>query len=423
MFALVDCNNFYVSCERVFNPALHNRPVVVLSNNDGCIISRSQEAKALGLPMGAPVFKHKVLLERHNVVLFSPNFALYGDMSSRVMNTLGELLPDIEIYSIDEAFADLHGFERFNLQQLAETVRDTIRRNTGIPVSVGIGATKTLAKVANHLAKKNSLYHGVCVLDEKAAIRDALAGIRIEDVWGIGRGYSRFLRRHAVETALDFSALPSEWVQRRMHVTGSRVQRELNGISCLSLEHALPLRKSICTSRSFGRKVSRIEDLERAIGSFASKCVVKLREQGLLASFVTVFVHSGSFDDPRYRYKGGRTVSIPAATQNTLEIVQCALEALKEVYHEKCAYKKAGVVLSGLAPVSDSCITPSLFDEDKGAGYDSQALMQAIDMVNSRYGSGTLRLAVSESSGWKQRMERLSPRYTTRWEDIIEVRG
>ncbi len=422
MFALVDCNNFYVSCERVFNPALCNRPVVVLSNNDGCIISRSQEAKALGIPMASAVFKHKDLLEQHDVVLFSPNFALYGDMSSRVMNTLGGMLPDIEIYSIDEAFADLQGFRRYDPGELAESVRDTIKRNTGIPVSVGVGPTKTLAKIANHLAKKNCRYHGVCVLEHEDAIRSALGDVHVGDVWGIGRGYSRLLRSHAIETALDLADVSPEWVKRHMHINGSRVQQELNGVSCLFLEHVRSPRKSICTSRSFGKKVTKLEELENAVGSFASRCAARLREERLLAGFVTVFVYTGSFDNPRYRYRGGRTVAMPVETQNTLEIVQYALDVLKEVYRKGSAYKKAGVVLSGLFPASVSCVTPSLFDENGKFGRDSQALMQAIDMVNSRYGSGTLRLAVAGSSGWKQRMERLSPRYTTCWEDIIDVK-
>ena len=422
MFALIDCNNFYVSCERAFNPGLHNRPVVVLSNNDGCIISRSQEAKALGLPMGAPVFKYKQLLEKHRVVLFSPNFALYGDMSSRVMNTLGELLPDIEIYSIDEAFADLCGLGRYDLNRLARTVRDTIKKNTGIPVSIGIGATKTLAKVANHLAKKNRRYHGVCVLDEEMAAVEALQNVPIENVWGIGRAYARRLNAQGIHTALDFAMQSSEWVRRQMHITGARVHHELRGNSCLPLEQVRPAKKSICTSRSFGRKVTDLEELENAVGSFASKCARKLRKEGLYAGLVTVFVHTDAFDKRGKYYRGARTVALPLVTQNMFSIVGYALAVLKVIFREGYAYQKAGVMLDGLTNASPKCVTQSLFGEES-SDEDSKAVMKALDEVNDRYGSGTLRLAIESPTGWKQRMEKLSPRYTTRWEDIIEVKG
>ncbi|MCW8795826.1 MAG: Y-family DNA polymerase [Chlorobium sp.] len=423
MFALIDCNNFYVSCERVFKPALHGKPVVVLSNNDGCIIARSQEAKALGLPMGAPVFKHKELLETNHVVMFSPNFALYGDMSSRVMNTLGDLLPDIEIYSIDEAFADLHGFGRFDLHELAETVRDTIRRHTGIPVSVGIGATKTLAKAANHLAKKQSGYQGVCVLKDAASTCKALQSLPVDEVWGIGRAYTRRLEAQGIHTALDFASLRPEWVRRQMHVTGARVHRELRGQSCLPLEQVRPPKKSICTSRSFGRKVLQVGELENAIGTFAAKCAWKLRKEGLYAGLVTVFAHTDAFDKQGRYYRGSRTAALPFVTQNTIDIVNHALAILKVIFREGYAYQKAGVILDGLTAASPQCVTPSLFGEAGSSHDDSAAIMRALDAVNERYGSGTLRLAIESSTGWKQRMERLSPRYTTRWADIIEVRG
>lgn len=423
MFALIDCNNFYVSCERVFNPALCNWPVVVLSNNDGCIISRSQEAKALGLPMGAPVFKHRQLLEKHQVVMFSPNFALYGDMSSRVMNTLGDLLPDIEIYSIDEAFADLHGFGRFSLQELARTVRDTIRKHTGIPVSVGIGATKTLAKVANHLAKKQARYRGVCVLDDELKTVEALQGVPIEEVWGIGRAYARRLHAQEVHTALDFAMLEPDLVRRQMHITGARVHHELRGNSCLPLEQVRPAKKSICTSRSFGRKVTGLEELENAVGSFAAKCAVKLRKEDLYAGLVTVFVHTDAFDRQGKYYRGSRTAALPVITRSTFGIVQYALAILHVIFREGYAYQKAGVILDGLTNASPECVTPSLFGEYDGSRDDDAKVMHALDAVNGRYGSGTLRLAIESQRGWKQRMEKLSPRYTTRWEDIIEVRG
>jgi len=420
VFGLIDCNNFYVSCERAFNPGLLGRPVVVLSNNDGCIISRSQEAKALGLPMGAPVFKYSQLLERHRVAIFSPNFPLYGDMSARVMNTLGDLLPGIEIYSIDEAFADLCGFRHDDLQAVAGEVRSTVLRHTGIPVSIGAGRTKTLAKAANHLAKKRPACRGVCVLEARDE-RNALASLPVDEVWGIGRRYSRFLQGEGVGTALEFALLPREWVRRHLHVTGARVHAELNGEPCLSLEQVRPPRKSICVSRSFGRKVTQLDELENAVGTFASKCAQKLRAEGLRASLVTVFVHTGHYERPERSSGGHRTAAMPAETRSTIDIVRCASVLLRELYRKGFGYKKAGVVLGGLAPDAASAVTPSLF----GDGQDEErtaALMLALDTVNSRYGSGALRLAVESPSGWKQRQENLSPRYTTDWDDIIEVR-
>ncbi|NEX14016.1 MAG: DNA polymerase V subunit UmuC [Prosthecochloris sp.] len=423
MFALMDCNNFYVSCERVFNPALYGRPVVVLSNNDGCFISRSREAKALGLPMGAPVFKYRELIKKHDVAMFSPNFPLYGDMSSRVMHTLGELLPDIEIYSIDEAFADLQEFGRYDLEQLAQKVCLTIRRNTGIPVSVGVGPTKTLAKAANYLAKKDTRYHGVCVLENGISVREALGNVPVEDVWGIGRAYGRFLRTHSLTTALDFSRARPAWVRRHMHSTGARVQQELNGESCLALEQVRPSKQSICTSRSFGTTVRTREDLEHAVGSFASKCALKLRREGVYAGLVTVFLCTDACDRRSDHYRESRTAAMPFATQSTLRIVRYALDILKVIFRDGYAYKKAGVILDGFSPAFPSSVTPSLFDGDGTSAADSQALMQAIDTINFRYGSGTLRLAVESQSGWKQRQEKLSQRYTTCWEEIIQVRA
>lgn len=422
MFALIDCNNFYVSCERVFNPSLNGKPVVVLSNNDGCIIARSQEAKALGLPMGAPVFKHKDLLETHQVIMFSPNFTLYGDMSSRVMNVLSENLPDIEIYSIDEAFADLHGFRRYNLQQMAETLRDTVKKHTGIPVSIGIGTTKTLAKAANHLSKKQARYQGVCVLHDEITTVEALKRIPIEEVWGIGRAYARRLHDQEVHTALDFAKLPSEWVRRQMHVTGARVHHELKGNSCLPLEQVQPPKKSICTSRSFGHKVTRLEELENAVGSFAAKCAKKLRKENLKAALVTVFVHTNAFDKKEKHYRGSRTAAFPVSTQNAISIIRYALDVLHVIYRKGYSYNKAGVILDGITKPAPSFTPGSLFENSALPPEDpTRTVMQAVDTVNQRYGSGTIRFAIESPHGWQQKREKLSRNYTTRWKEIIEI--
>lgn len=425
MYALVDCNNFYVSCERVFNPALRQRPVVVLSNNDGCFIARSEEAKAIGLGMGEPAFKSRELLREHNVAVYSANFALYGDMSARVMKTLGALAPDVEIYSIDECFLDLKGFGRFELAGYAQEIRRVVGRNTGIPVSIGIGSTKTLAKAANRMAKKNPGLGGVALLLSEPDVHAALGAMEVEQIWGIGRRYGALLHHHHIHTALDFAAVPASWVRKHLHITGARVQEELNGRSCLPLELVRPPKQSICTSRSFGTAVTEPGELQHAVAHFASKCAFKLRREGSVASLLTVFACTSPFAVREQRYRGTQTLSIPEASNDTLLLIRAAKRALDRLYRPGYEYKKAGVIVGGIVSAGGPDQTSlSLFDtalhpkELKG----SDRLMQAFDALNSRYGPGTLRVASDTSSGWKQRQERLSPRYTTSWDDIIEVR-
>ncbi|EAT59381.1 Y-family DNA polymerase [Chlorobium ferrooxidans] len=425
MFALIDCNNFYVSCERLFNPGLRGRPVVVLSNNDGCFISRSEEAKAIGLGMGEPAFKCRELLQQHRVALYSANFPLYGDLSARVMRTLADFAPDIEIYSIDECFLDLSGFGRFDLDRYARQIRQTVEKHTGIPVSIGIGATKTLAKAASRMAKKNASLGGVSLLRTDAGIRDALSGMAVEHIWGIGRRYGALLHRHRIHTALDFAAAPAPWVRRNLHITGARVQEELNGRSCLPLELVRPPKQSICTSRSFGTPVIAKEELQHAVVHFASKCAFKLRREESRASLVTVFACTSPFAPKEKRYWGTETLSLPAPSNDTLLLLKAATLALERLYRRGYEYKKAGVILSGIGSVSEpQQTTLSLFDTDPLPEKQGRAasLMEALDALNFRYGPGTLRLASDCSSGWKQRQEKLSPAYTTRWSDIIEVK-
>jgi DNA polymerase V len=425
MFALVDCNNFYVSCERLFNPGLRGRPVVVLSNNDGCFIARSEEAKAIGLGMGAPAFKSRELLRRHNVAVYSANFPLYGDISARVMRTLGEFSPDVEIYSIDECFLDLRGFGRFDLDGYARHILRTVQKHTGIPVSVGIGATKTLAKAASRMAKKNPALGGAALLTTDAAIREALSGMVVENIWGIGGRYGDLLHRHQIHTALDFAGAPAPWVRRNLHITGARVQEELNGRSCLPLELVRPPKQSICTSRSFGTPVTTPEVLQHAVAHFASKCAFKLRRDGSRASLITVFACTSPFAPKEQRYWGTETLSLPAASSDTLLLLKAAKLALDSLYRSGYEYKKAGVITSGISSASEpEQTTLSLFDTDPPSEKSARAgsLMEALDALNSRYGAGTLRIASDTPAGWKQRQEKLSPCYTTRWSDIIEVK-
>ena len=424
MFALVDCNNFYVSCERVFNPALQGRPVVVLSNNDGCFIARSEEAKAIGLAMGAPAFKSRELLKKHKVVVCSANFALYGDMSSRVMATLAELAPDIEIYSIDEAFLDMSGFRRYDLDNYGRFMRKTVRQHTGIPVCIGIAPTKTLAKVANRLAKKNTGYKGVCLLTTDQEIHAALAMTRVDDIWGIGRQWSRFLHAQQIHTALDVARAPATWIRKHLHITGARVQAELNGNSCMQLEMVRPAKQSICTSRSFGRSVTAFDELLQAVATFAGKCAGKLRKEQSAASLLTVFICTSPFNDPEKKYWGTRTVSLVQQTQDSITLVRAAGVVLESIFRPGFDYKKAGVIVSGLNPVHSSpAILPLFPDEEPVSENHRKKIMMVMDSINQRYGSGSIHLAAESSANWKPHQELLSPRYTTMWSDIIEVRG
>ena len=423
MFALIDCNNFYASCERVFNPALIGRPVVVLSNNDGCFIARSEEAKALGLPMGGPAFKFRELLQKHRVSVLSANFTLYGDMSSRVMATLGELAPEIEVYSIDEAFLDFNGFRRFDFMRYAAHIRAAVRQHTGIPVSIGLGPTKTLAKAANRMAKKHPRYEGVCMLSSPEKIREALAMLQVEDIWGIGRQWARLLEAGNIRTALDFAMAPEPWVRKHLHITGARVQAELNGRSCLPLEQVRPPKQTICTSRSFGRTVTLPDELLQAVGTFAGACSRKLRREGSVASMLTVFICTSPFNKPAEKYRGTQTVALPSPSQDTIALLQAAERAFGAIWREGFGYRKAGVIVSGLEPVASAAPCLSLFDTpDHAAGERQQRLMEAMDSLNLRYGPGTVRLAAENTQAWKPNQAMLSPLYTTAWDDIITIR-
>ena len=423
MFALVDCNNFYASCERTFRPELRLRPVVVLSNNDGCIIARSEEAKALGIKMGTPEFKCRDLLKKHNVSVFSSNYALYGDMSSRVMWLLGKLAPEIEVYSIDEAFLDMSSFTRFDLKDYAGHIRKTVRQHTGIPVCVGIAPTKTLAKIANRIAKKNPEYHGVCVLKSHEEIFNALERTKVEDIWGIGRQWSKLLQAKRIETAADFAVASPAWIRKHLHIVGARIQSELQGTSCLEMELVRPAKQSICTSRSFGRSVSTLVELQQAVATFAGKCAVKLRQENALASMLTVFIATSPFDESGNRYWGTRTAALPYPTQDSIIILRAAETILAGIFQDGMVYKKAGVIVSGLVPRASCSTTLSLFPEEEPVANERDAsLMQVMDAINQRYGRGAVHLASENSESWKPTQEHLSPCRTTSWNDIIEVK-
>jgi len=418
MFALVDCNNFYASCERVFDPRLEQRPIVVLSNNDGCVIARSNEAKALGIAMGEPAFQKEKVYAKHNVAIFSSNFALYGDMSQRVMRTLAQHSAAMEIYSIDEAFLECGGLTADGLDRFGSQLRKTVKQWTGIPVSIGVAPTKTLAKVANHIAKRLPDNSGVCVLNKEETIEYCLKKLPVEKLWGVGRRYALFLRSWGINTAWDLRRMPEGWVKDNMTVVGLRLQKELKGEPCIPLENQPQKKKEICTSRSFGTMVTELDELQQAVSMYATRCAEKLRTQNSCTNLVEVFLHTNPFRPDLPQYKNVRFVRLPVASNSTLSIVQAALRGLRSIYRAGYQYKKAGVIVSGLVP--SNTIQYNLFhstDEDR-----HMRLMNAMDTVNDREGRDILRVAEQGfDRRWTLRQERLSPCYTTRWADFMTI--
>ncbi|GAB2452249.1 DNA polymerase V subunit UmuC [Hymenobacter qilianensis] len=431
MFGLVDCNNFYVSCERVFQPRLEGRPVVVLSNNDGCLISRSSEAKALGLQMGDPYFQVKPLLLQHDVAVFSSNYALYGDMSRRVMWYLGQVVPEVEIYSIDEAFLDLQGLERFvvdSLESFARTIRANVLARTGIPTCVGVAPTKTLAKLANRLAKKNPDMGGVCYLDTDERQRWALAQVAVEDVWGIGRQYAQKLYAAGITTAAGLAGCSEAFARQHLGgVVGARLVRELQGYPCLGLapsEDGTLARRSLCCSRTFGKPLSAFPDVLGAVSAFASRAAEKLRRQGDAAHTMTVFLSKSRFGTEPPPYSCSTLFTLPVATNDTVELVRYARAALKKLWQPGMRYTKAGVILDGLEPAGQTQLT--LF-EAAPVSEKRLRLMAELDALNRRFGQGTVQLAATalapgqHVAPWAGQAQWRTPQYTTRLEDFLLV--
>lgn len=418
MIGLVDCNNFYVSCERVFRPDLNGKPVIVLSNNDGCVIARSNEVKALGIKMGVPVFQIEDLIRKHGITVFSTNFTLYGDLSSRVMYCLSEFVKDIEVYSIDESFLDFSGMKYYDLPEYARNIVYTVRKNTGIPVSMGIAPTKTLAKVANKFAKKYTGYKSVCIIDTDQKRKKALQLTGIEDVWGIGRRLAVKLKLKGVESAFDFTRLPREWVRKNMTVVGERTWRELRGEPCIGLDQEPAPKKQICKSSSFGSMVNEFAPLSEAVATFAGVCAQKLRAQNGCAASLMVFIHTNNFRPDLPQYYKNCIITLPVPSNSTPEIVHYATEALKNIYVEGYSYKKAGVIITSIVPASAiqlNLFSPIDFDKQK-------RLMSVFDKLNATYQRNKVYLA-SQGTGqsWKLHQEHLSRRYTTNWDDIITV--
>lgn len=426
MKAIIDCNSFYCSCERLFRPHLDDKPVVVLSNNDGCIISRSDEAKKLGVEMAGPYFKAKPLIEKYGVSTFSSNYNLYGDLSWRVMETLRMMLgkENVEVYSVDEAFLNLDEFAEKDLQQVALNIRETVELWTGIKVSVGVAPTKVLSKVANHLAKKNKIAtQCVVVLDTKEKIMTALQNTPIGEVWGVGRQYAqKLMEMNAVFTAFDLTKKTTEWAHKNLGgVVGVRLIKELKGESVNEMEKELTVKKMIATTRMFGSAVNNITDIKEAIATYTSRAAEKLRRQKSAANIISVFVVPKEQSHNTY-FRHGPTLStyvtLPVATSATNELIKPAVKLVDQLYQQGRLYKKAGVMLSGLVP--DETIQGNLFLPEKQNG--KRLLMDMLDNVNFAMRDDMVKFAASGTKrDWKMRMELRSPRYTTRWEEIFTV--
>ena len=416
MIALVDCNNFYASCERVFQPQLENKPIVVLSNNDGCIIARSNEAKSLGIKMGAPAFKMKSLFDLHKVHVFSSNFALYGDLSKRVMQILNEGSPAIEVYSIDEAFLDLKGVMKLN--QFSVDLRTRVGKWTGIPVSIGVAPTKTLAKVANHIAKKHKSI-GVFVLNNENTIKKVLKHVPVDELWGIGRQYAKFLLDRGFETAYDLVSANESWIRNNMKVNGLRMVKELKGIPCYELELNSSRKKNICASRSFGEEVKELKDLKEAVANHATMCAMKLRKEKSLATSILVFIKTNPFKNEDFQYNNAQKIIMKVPSNDSMEITKNALLLLNRIYKKGYSYKKAGVIVSDIVPEGSRQL--SLFTNKDP--FKVNNVMKAIDKVNQAMGRNKVRLAVQGfDRKWRLKQEKLSPCYTTRFSDILTVK-
>jgi len=415
MYGLVDCNNFYVSCERVFNPLLRKKPVVVLSNNDGCIIARSKEAKALGIKMGVPLFKVKDIVERENVIVFSSNYTLYADMSRRVMNIISEFAPSIEVYSIDEAFIELTNMN-VDYESYVRQMRKVILQYTGIPVSIGVASTKTLTKVANHIAKDDESLEGICSLVKHKNLDQVLEDTNVVDVWGIGRQLSKKLIANGIFNAKLLKNCEDAWVRKMMSVNGLKTVSELREISCLDLEETSATRKSCCTTRSFGKPLVNLDDIEQAVTTFARRATERIRGENLTASTVSVFLRTNPFDRNRY-YSNSSTTTLSYPTYDTMQIVKTALQLTKIIFRENYKYKKAGVLLSGFYEKGTE--TKDLFSE---ARYRSPKLMSAVDQINERYGSDTIQIATECQIGkWKQKRKNCTQSYTTQLNNVLLI--
>lgn len=424
MFALIDCNSFFASCEAVFNPALHGKPVVVLSNNDGCVVARSAMAKKLGIPMGEPYFKIKERCVSHDIVVFSSNYQLYGDMSNRVMATLATMVDEMEIYSIDEAFLTIEPALTASLEEQARAIRARVLQWTGIPVSVGVAPTKTLAKIANRYAKHQASAHGVCVLTDQALQDHILAAAPVEDIWGIGHAFGKRLRGMGIYTAAMLRDADIGLIRKLCHVLGERIVHELRATSCLELEEVRPARKQIIASRSFGRPVYSLAKLHEAISDYTARAAMECREDGSKAQVISAYIRTSPFLPEHERYQAGRSIGFVFPTSDTSKLIAAAKQIVTECFLEGKPYQKAGVVLSEL--VSGEIRQGDLFmQEDPHDTMLAARRMETIDYLNDRMGKYTVFFAAQGNKArrkeWIMRRDFCSPRYTTSWEELLRL--
>ncbi|MCD0475300.1 Y-family DNA polymerase [Flavobacterium sp. EDS] len=417
MFALVDCNNFYASCQRVFEPHLIGKPVVILSNNDGCVIARSDEAKLAGVPMGAPAFKFEALFKEKNIYVYSSNYALYGDMSNRVMNLLRTYTPDIELYSIDEAFLKFTGFELFDFNEMGISIRKKVTKGTGIPVSIGFAPTKALAKVANKIARKFAeRTQNVYIIDTEEKRIKALKWTKIEDVWGIGRKHAKRLKQKNILTAYQFTQLSDAWVRKEMAVVGLRLKHDLEGKPTLDLEGPRN-KKMIATTRSFETKYATYDEISERVSTFTASCAEKLRRQNCHCNMVTVFIQTNYLANDQSQYSRSITINTDFPTNSTIELNQAAQKGLKEIYKTGYSYKRAGVVVMGLTPNDETQL--NLFNTSNPK---HQPLMSVIDKMNLSFGDNKVKFGVqSLGRQWKMKQDRLSPKFSTKLKDVITI--
>jgi DNA polymerase V len=416
LFGIADCNNFYASCERAFQPKYENCPVFVLSNNDGCVIAMCNQCKAIGIKMGTPFFMLKEEIAKYKIKVFSSNYTLYGDTSNRVMCCIGMFVPEYEQYSIDEIFFDLTPFQQhYDILEYCKEIKYTVRRNTRIPISIGVAPTKTLAKAANKLAKKRYKDVGVFILNDQYEVRDQLKDFAVGDIWGIGRQHEKLLKLHGFDTAVKLMDAPDAWVRKNLSVVGLRLVNELRGVSCLALEEIAPKKQNMCVSRSFGGMLEDLHTIEESLTTHANRASEKLRNEGSNCESVTVFLHTNQFREDLSQYSASKTVSLPFPTNDGANIIRAAHEALKLIYKQGYRYKKCGIFVNDLTPASD--VQLNMFvEEDTGK---KQRLNKALDLMNAKYGKGSLKYAIQGTKNeWKLRAENLSPSYTTKLSDI-----
>lgn len=418
MIALADCNNFYASCERVFRPKLNGKPVVVLSNNDGCVIARSNEAKALGIKMGEPAFKSRDIFKRNGIHVFSTNFALYGDFSNRVMSILSDSVPSIEIYSIDEAFMNFRGIPK--KEEFGIELREKVLQWTGIPISIGIAPTKTLSKVANSIAKKQRK-NGVCVLMDENETLEYLKLFPVANLWGVGRRFSQMLQNNSIQNAYELTQKSDHWLQKHMSIVGLKMVKELRGEPCFDMVNGWSRKKSILTSRTFGHEIDNFKGLAQALSTYANMCAAKLRKEGSCAKTIHIMIFTNPFkQNYRMNYKGSKTIILDTPTNDGLEIVSRCIDALRSIYRRDCIYKRAGVIVSDIVPQSQVQLT---FFHKHANIEKRQNLMTAVDKLNDGYGRMKVRFAINGfEKKWHLRQEKLSPCYTTRISDLLRIK-